>query len=79
MSDQVRADRRAGEGAMEWSEAEWKEHARPGVYGDCGVWRGTQWSGNPTIAQKMCSDLLSMTQAGGSGKEHQRIVELDIH
>jgi len=34
---------------------------------------------NPTIAQKMCSDLLSMTQAGGSGKGHQQAVEFCVH
>ena len=34
-------DRMVCEGAREWSEAECKEHARPGVPGDCGVWRAT--------------------------------------
>ena len=70
LSGKVKADRRAGEGAREWSEAEWKELARPGVPGDCGVWRGTQWSEKSDNAQKLFNHLLSMMLAGGPGKEY---------
>ena len=76
---QLRVDRRVGEGAREWSEAEWKELARPGVPGDCGVWRGTQWSEKSDNAQKLFNHLLSMMLAGDSGKGHQQAVGFCVH
>ena len=79
LSGKVKADRRAGEGAREWSEAEWKELARPGVPGDCGVWRGTQWSEKSDNAQKLFNHLLSMMLAGDSGKGHQQAVGFCVH
>jgi len=75
----LKTDRRVGECAREWSEAEWKELARPGVPGDCGVWRETQWSEKPDNAQKLFNYLLSMMLAGDSGKGHQQAVEFCVH